>query len=115
MALPEKLDRLLFRAEEIRHTLNTADGGQIGALTRELSELDPLVEKVTALRNAERARDEAEALLADPEMRELAEDDARMLEQEWRSWLGENEIEPKAPARHYVKFCQSWHEKRGHP
>lgn len=73
MALPEKLDRLLFRAEEIRHTLNTADGGQIGALTRELSELDPLVEKVTALRNAERARDEAEALLADPEMRELAE------------------------------------------
>ena len=73
MALPEKLDRLLLRAEEIRHTLNTADGGQIGALTRELSELDPLVEKVTALRNAERARDEAEALLADPEMRELAE------------------------------------------
>ncbi|UPG71339.1 peptide chain release factor 1 [Roseomonas gilardii subsp. gilardii] len=73
MALPEKLDRLLLRAEEIRHALNTADGGQIGALTRELSELDPLVEKVTALRSAERARDEAEALLADPEMRELAE------------------------------------------
>jgi peptide chain release factor 1 len=38
-----------------------------------LSELDPLVEKVGALRAAERARDEAEALMADPEMRELAE------------------------------------------
>ena len=41
--------------------------------------------------------------------------DVYMLEHEWRSWLGENEIEPKAPARHYVKFCQSWHEKRGRP
>ena len=41
--------------------------------------------------------------------------DVYMLEHEWRSWLGENEIEPKVPARHYVKFCQSWHEKRGRP
>ena len=41
--------------------------------------------------------------------------DVYMLEHEWRSWLGENEIEPKAPARHYVKFCQSWYEKRGQP
>lgn len=41
--------------------------------------------------------------------------DVHMLEQEWRSWLGENEIEPKSPARHFVKFCQSWLEKRGRP
>lgn len=41
--------------------------------------------------------------------------DVYMLEHEWRSWLGKNEIEPKTPARHYVKFCQSWHEKRGRP
>lgn len=41
--------------------------------------------------------------------------DVHMLEQEWRSWLGENEIEPKSPARHFVKFCQSWYEKRGRP
>ena len=41
--------------------------------------------------------------------------DVHMLEQEWRSWLGENEIEPKSPARHFVKFCHSWHEKRGRP
>ena len=37
------------------------------------------------------------------------------LEHEWRGWLGDNEIEPKAPARHYVKFCQTWYEKRGRP
>ncbi|UFN50122.1 peptide chain release factor 1 [Roseomonas sp. OT10] len=73
MALPQKLDRLLLRAEELRHAVNVAEGAQIGALSRELAELEPLVGKVEALRAAERARDEAEVLLSDPEMRELAE------------------------------------------
>ncbi len=73
MSLPRKLDTLLTRAEELRHQLNTADGAQIGALSKELSELDPLVEKVQAYRAAERARDEAEAMLGDPELKELAE------------------------------------------
>lgn len=41
--------------------------------------------------------------------------DVHMLEQEWRYWLGDNEIEPKAPGRHFVKFCRSWFEKRGRP
>ncbi len=39
--------------------------------------------------------------------------DVYNLEQEWRQWLGENEIEPKHPARHFIKFCQSWYRKRG--
>jgi peptide chain release factor 1 len=73
MSLPQKLDRLLNRADELRHLLNTADGAQVGAIARELSELDPLVEKVQAYRAAERARDEAEAMLGDPELKELAE------------------------------------------
>lgn len=41
--------------------------------------------------------------------------DVHYLEQEWRGWLGENEIVPKNPERHFVKFCQSWFEKRGRP
>jgi plasmid replication initiation protein len=41
--------------------------------------------------------------------------DIYVLEREWRSWLGENEIEPKHPARHFIKFCKSWYEKRGNP
>lgn len=73
MSLADKLDRVLTRAEEIRHLLATAEGAQFGTLSKELSEIEPLVGKVTELRAAERARDEAEALLADPEMRELAE------------------------------------------
>lgn len=41
--------------------------------------------------------------------------DVRYLEEQWRMWLGENEIIPKSPERHFVKFCQSWFEKRGRP
>lgn len=41
--------------------------------------------------------------------------DVYILEQEWRAWLGENEIEPKYPAKHFIKFCQSWYQKRGKP
>jgi peptide chain release factor 1 len=73
MSLPQKLDRLLTRADEIRHLLNTADGAQVGQLSKELAELDPLVEKVQQYRSIERARDEAEAMLGDPELKELAE------------------------------------------
>jgi peptide chain release factor 1 len=73
MTLPQKLDRILVRVEELRHALNTADGAQVGAIARELSDLDPLVEKVGAFRAAERGFAEAEAMLGDPEMKELAE------------------------------------------
>ena len=39
--------------------------------------------------------------------------DVYYLERQWREWLGENEIMPRNPERHFVKFCQSWYEKRG--
>jgi peptide chain release factor 1 len=81
MSLAEKLDRVLTRAEEVRHQLSSADGGQFGTLSRELSELEPLVEKVTALREAEQARAEAQAMLADPEMKELAEAELQALKE----------------------------------
>ncbi|MCW8086990.1 peptide chain release factor 1 [Sabulicella glaciei] len=73
MSLPASLDRLMERAAELRAMLETADGGQVGALSKELSTLDPLVEKVSEYKTLEASREEAEALLADPEMRELAE------------------------------------------
>ncbi len=73
MPLPESLDRLLARAETLRSSLEHAEGAEIGALSKELSSLEPLVEKVAAYRALERAESEAQSLLADPEMRELAE------------------------------------------
>lgn len=41
--------------------------------------------------------------------------DVYVLEQAWRVWLADNEITPNHPARHFVKFCKSWFEKRGRP
>ena len=41
--------------------------------------------------------------------------DIRHIEAEWRRWLGENEIEPRNPERHFLKFSTSWFEKRGRP
>lgn len=70
--------------------LSTAPGADIGALSKELAELEPLVEKVAEYRAAERARDEAQAMLADPEMRELAE--AEWLTQKERVPALEHEI-----------------------
>jgi len=90
VSLPARLDRLLARAEELRHILSTAPGADIGALSKELSELEPLVERVSALRAAERARDEAQSLMADPEMRDMAE--AEWLEQKERLPAIEREI-----------------------
>ena len=41
--------------------------------------------------------------------------DVYQLEQEWRLWLGDNEIIPQHPEKHFVKFCATWSEKRGRP
>ena len=41
--------------------------------SKELSELEPVVERIGELRAAQRAQDEASSMLADPEMKALAE------------------------------------------
>src|SRR5690606_26321678 len=39
--------------------------------------------------------------------------DVHFLEQEWRSWLADNDITPNHPEKHFLKFCASWFAKRG--
>jgi peptide chain release factor 1 len=75
----------------VRHILATAPGAEIGALSKELAELEPLVAKLEELRAAARARDEAEAMMADPEMRDLAE--AEWLAQKDRVPVLERELQ----------------------
>lgn len=41
--------------------------------------------------------------------------DVYVLEQEWRSWLADNEITPNHPEKHFLKFCASWFAKRERP
>ncbi|MCS6890505.1 MAG: peptide chain release factor 1 [Rhodovarius sp.] len=71
--LAARLDQICRRAEELRAALAGAQGPDVATLSRELAQLEPVVARITALRQAEQARKEAEAMLADPELRELAE------------------------------------------
>ena len=52
-----------------------AEAGEIAALAREYSELKPVVAEIETYRDMIAARDEAEAMLSDPEMRDLAEEE----------------------------------------
>ena len=80
MNLSVKLDRIAARADELRAMLSQGLSGEAFVrASKELSEIEPVVARIGDLRDAERARDEAEAMLADPEMQELAEAELRDL------------------------------------
>ena len=73
-SLDTKLDRVVDRAEELRSQLQAGlSGDTFAKASRELSELEPLVARIGDLRAAQKAAKEAEAMLADPEMKDLAE------------------------------------------
>ena len=78
MNLKGKLDRIAARASELRAMLASGlQGDAFISASRELAEIEPLEERINALRAAERARAEAEIARSDPELRELA--DAELL------------------------------------
>ena len=80
--LDVKLDRVVDRAEELRAQLTAGlSGDAFARASRELSELEPVVARIGDLRRTEQAMREAETLLADPEMRELAEAELPQLRQ----------------------------------
>ncbi|HEY0420378.1 MAG TPA: peptide chain release factor 1 [Acetobacteraceae bacterium] len=69
-----KLDRIVARADELRALLSEgATGEAYVKASRELSEIEPVVARVDELREAERRAADAESMLNDPEMHELAE------------------------------------------
>jgi peptide chain release factor 1 len=74
MALDDTLDRIVARADELRASLGEALGGDAYVrASRELSELEPVVARIDQLRAAERAARDAEAMISDPELHDLAE------------------------------------------
>ncbi len=80
MKLDEKFDRIVARADELRAMLSEGISGDgFSRASKELSELEPVVARIDELRAAEHQATQAEALLADPEMRELAEEELRSL------------------------------------
>ncbi len=75
MSTAARLDRIVARAEELRSDLSASgvSGETFTRASRELSELEPVVARIEELRAVEAQAAEAEAMLADPEMRELAQ------------------------------------------
>ena len=72
--LDYKLDRIVGRAAELNAMLSEGLGGDaFSRASKELSELTPIVERIGELRAAGRAQADAEAMLSDPEMKDLAE------------------------------------------
>jgi peptide chain release factor 1 len=72
----DKLDQIRARFEYLEARLNAgAAVADLPALGREHAELKPVVEQIGAYRALLAERDEAERLLADPEMRGLAEEE----------------------------------------
>lgn len=76
MVPSDKLDQILSRFEFLEAKMATgADAGDIAALAREYSDLKPVVDQIGTYRRLVEDISEAETLLDDPEMKELAEDE----------------------------------------
>ena len=72
-SLDYKLDRIVGRAAELRSILSEGAGEGFAKLSKELSDIEPIVAKIGDLRAAEQSAAEAEAMLGDPEFKDLAE------------------------------------------
>lgn len=87
MSLQENLSRVLARHEELSSLMSSTtppSAEQFGKLSKEYSDLTPVVEGITKLRDAEAELDDLQSMINDPdsdaEMREMAEVEHRELQ-----------------------------------
>lgn len=87
MSLEENLNRVLARHEELSSLMSSAtppSADEYVKLSREYSDLTPVVECITKLRNVEQELDDLQSMISDPEsdaeMRELADTEHRELQ-----------------------------------
>jgi peptide chain release factor 1 len=79
MNLDTQLDKVLYRYDELREKLATADGSSFAKLSKEFSELEPVVQALEIFRKAREEMTDAAVMLqdasADADMRALAEEE----------------------------------------
>lgn len=75
----DKLEQISQRFQFLEAAMATGDGGDIAVLAKEYSDLRPVVEQIDAYRQLLDDLADAEAMLADPEMKELAEEELPQL------------------------------------
>ncbi|MEO6689209.1 MAG: PCRF domain-containing protein, partial [Dokdonella sp.] len=85
-SIRRKLEQLAERHEELEHMLASsevlADPKRLRDISREHSQLTPLTEALRAYDEAGSALESAQAMLRDPEMKDLATEEVAMLENE---------------------------------
>lgn len=82
MVPEERLEQILQRFQYLEAAMaDGAGAGDIAALAKEYSELRPVVEQISAWRGLVQDLAEAEQMLDDPDMRELAEEEIPVLRQ----------------------------------
>ncbi len=82
MSLEENLSKLLGRYDELQALMNAGSGPKFAQLSKEFSDLGPIVEEIQTLRCLQNELEDARALAEDPEMRALADEEAHRLANE---------------------------------
>lgn len=106
----------VFRQQVVRIVAANEAHGHLPDYAIELTDADIVIFR---LRGDVRAEPLAVGLLAPEtyaEARTLVPGwDICRIEADWRAWCESEEIEPRNPDRHYLRFCVSWAERRGAP
>lgn len=109
-----RLDRLAERFEELNALLGDAgviaDQQQFRKLSREHAELEPVVQALLSYRRTQAEQAEARTLLADPDFRELAEQDIR--DADLRLLALEEDLQRLMVPRDPNDSCNIWLEVR---
>lgn len=87
MSFEYKLDMLVRRHDELRDAMSRPDaGGEFAKLSKEFSDLTPVVDSIKVLREAQKERKDTAELIADAtldaEMKRMAEEELRELDRE---------------------------------
>ncbi|MES1990050.1 MAG: peptide chain release factor 1 [Pseudomonadota bacterium] len=83
MISQDRLHKVLDRFDSVQSEMNSDPGRErFVALSKEFAELSPVAEAVRALLAAQAGRDEAEAMLADKDMAEMAHEEMTRLDSE---------------------------------
>jgi peptide chain release factor 1 len=84
MSLEENLSKLLTRYDEMQALMNEGSGAKFAQLSKEFSDLGPIVEEIQTLRRLKKELDDAKALIdsGDPDMKDMAEEEFHRLKPE---------------------------------
>ena len=84
MSLQEKLFPLKARHEELSALMAQGDlnGDEYSKYSKEYAELDPIIAAIDRFQNALQERDDAQELLKDPDMKDMAQDEIHALNKE---------------------------------